>query len=58
MFVPQGLIVDMSRFESTIFGIGSDNGLVSNRPQAIIWSNDDTVHQCIYASPGLNELTN
>ena len=36
--------------------IGSDNGLVPARRQAIIWTND-LVYQRIYASLGLNELT-
>ena len=26
------------------------------RQQAIIWTNDDIVHRCIYVSSGLNEL--
>ena len=29
--------------------IGSDNGLVLNRRQAIIWTNDDLVYRRIYA---------
>ena len=29
--------------------IGSDNGLVPNRCQAIIWSNDGMVQKCMYA---------
>ena len=30
--------------------IGSDNGLVPNMWQAIIWTNDWPVYWCIYAS--------
>ena len=37
--------------------MGSDNGLVPKRRQAIIWTNDDPVQRRIYASLGLNELT-
>ena len=37
--------------------IGSDNGLVPNRHQAIIWNNDGMFYWCIYAPPCLNELT-
>ena len=33
-------------------GVGSDNGLVPNRQQAIIWSNADPVRWCIYAALG------
>ena len=40
----------------TIFSIGSDNGLVPNRQQAIIWTNGDAVHWCIYAELGGDEL--
>ena len=32
------------------------NGLALNRQQAITWTNDDPVHWCIYALPGLSEL--
>ena len=35
--------------------IDSDNGLVPNRRQAIIWTNNGLGCQCIYASLGLNE---
>ena len=38
--------------------IGSDNGLVPNRRQAIIWSNVGMFYWPIYASLGLNELNN
>ena len=38
--------------------IGSDNGLVPNRWQAIFWTNGGLVYWCIYASLGLNELIN
>ena len=34
----------------------SDNGLVPNMRQAIIWTNDCLVYRRIYASPGLIEL--
>ena len=36
--------------------MGSGNGLVPTRQQAIIWSNDGQVYRGIYASLGLNEL--
>ena len=36
--------------------IGSDNGLVPTRRQAIIWTNDGLSYWRIYASLGLNEL--
>ena len=36
--------------------IGSGNGLVPNRQQAIIWTNDDLIHLCIYVSQGLSLL--
>ena len=35
----------------------SGNGLASYRQQAITWTNDDSVHRCISASPELNEFT-
>ena len=38
--------------------IGTDNGFVPVRQQAIIWTNDGLVYWCIYASLGLNELSN
>ena len=34
--------------------IGSDNGLVLNRQQYIIWINDGLIHWCIYATLSLN----
>ena len=34
-----------------------DNGLVQNRPRAIIWTNADPIHWCIYVAPGGDELT-
>ena len=37
--------------------IGSDNGLVQYRRQAIIWTNADTVHWRIYAALGGDELS-
>ena len=43
---------------SQYVGTGYDNGLVLNGWQSLIWSNDDTVHWCTYASSGLNELSN
>ena len=43
------------RFTSQYVIIGSDNGLVPNRQQAIIWTNDGLVYWGIYASLGLNE---
>ena len=39
------------------FSIDSDNGLVSIKQQAIIWTNDGIVYWRIYASLDLNELT-
>ena len=36
--------------------IGSDNGLVPMRQQAINWTNDGLVHWHIYASPDLNNI--
>ena len=30
--------------------IGLDNGLAPNRRQAIIWTNADLIHWCIYAA--------
>ena len=41
-----------------IFQIGLDNGLVSNKQQAIIWIKGGLVYGCIYASLGLNVLVN
>ena len=46
--VPYGLIDNVI--------IGSDNGFVLNRQQAVIWSNSSLVYSRIYASLGLNEL--
>ena len=40
----------------TINNIGSDNCLAQIRRQAIIWTNDGWIYQCIYASLGLEEL--
>ena len=37
--------------------IGSDNGLAPTRRQAIIWTNDAEFSWRMYASLGLNELT-
>ena len=37
--------------------IGSDSGLVPNRQQAIIWTNDGCVHRRTYVLLSLNELT-
>ena len=34
-----------------------DNGLVPNRQQAMIWTNDGIAHWCMYASLTLNEST-
>ena len=36
--------------------IGSDNALVPNRRQTIIWTNDDLGYQYMYASLGLNGI--
>ena len=35
---------------------GSDNGLAPNRWQAIIWTNADLIHWCIYVALGGEEL--
>ena len=35
---------------------GSDDGLAPTRRQAIIWTNADRFHWCIYAAPGTDEL--
>ena len=48
-FVPKSLIDYKA-------SIGSGNGLVPNRRQAIAWTNDDPVHWHIYAALGGNEL--
>ena len=40
-FVPKGTIDS---------NIGSHNGLVLNRQQAIIWANADPIYWCIYAA--------
>ena len=50
MFYPQG-----SNWQ--YYRIGSDNGLVPTRRQAIIWTKDGIVYWRIYASHGLDELT-
>ena len=36
--------------------IGLNNGLALYKQWAFIRNNVDTVHQCIYVSPGLSEL--
>ena len=43
-------------FNKQQISIGSDNGLVPNRRQAIIWTNDCLVYWRIYASLGLNDI--
>ena len=48
-FVPEGPIDNKP-------SIGLDNGLATNRWQAIIYPNVDPVHWCIYAAPGGDEL--
>ena len=40
----------------TITHIGLDNGLVTNRRQAIIWTNVHQIHWRIYAALGGNEF--
>ena len=35
----------------------SDDGLAPNRRQAIIWTNTDPIHWCIYAALGWDALT-
>ena len=47
-FVPKGPIDKPST--------GLDNGLAPNTRQAIIWTNDDTVHWRVYAALGGDEL--
>ena len=37
--------------------VGSDNGLVPNTGQAIIWNKGGLVYRGIYATVGLNELS-
>ena len=37
--------------------IGSSNGLVPNRQQTIIWTNDDLVYWFIDTALSLNEVT-
>ena len=44
------------RAQLTKPSIGLDNGLVSNRQQAIIWTNADLIHWHIYAALGVDEL--
>ena len=44
------------RVQLTKSSIGSNNGLASNRRQAIIWTNADPVHWRIYAALGGDEL--
>ena len=39
-----------------VYSIGSDNGLVPNRQQAIIWTDDGLGWWRIYVPLGLNEL--
>ena len=39
------------------FTIGTDNGLMPNRQQAIIWTNADPIHWRIYATLEGDELT-
>ena len=34
-----------------------NNPALPNRQQAIIWTNADPIHWCIYAAPGGDELT-
>ena len=43
--------------DNTSFSIGLDNGLVTIKEQAVIWTDDCIVHWRMYASPGLNELS-
>ena len=38
-----------------IVNIGLGNGVMSNRHQAITWTNDDPFQLCIYASPTVFE---
>ena len=44
------------RVQLTTSRIGSGNGLVTVRRQAIIWIDDGLFHWCIYVSLGFNEL--
>ena len=42
---------------NNVASISSDNGLVLNRKQAIIWTNNGLVYQGTYMSVGINELS-
>ena len=44
------------RFYQQYASIGSGNGLMSKRWQAIVWTNAGLVYWCVYAPLGLNEL--
>ena len=46
----------LKKVQSSISQTGSDNGLVPNKQQAIIWMNDALVYESIYASLTLDEL--
>ena len=50
------ILTEVCFLESTshLASIGSDNGLVSNMRQAIIWTSDGLAYWRIYASLGLN----
>ena len=36
--------------------IGFDNGMAPNKRQAIVWTNAGSIHWCIYAALGRDEL--
>ena len=57
MYFDSNFIEICSQGSKWYSSIGSDNALAPNRQQAIIWSNDGLVYWCIYASLGLNELS-
>ena len=46
------------KFHWNLISIGSGNGLVLNRRQAITWINANPVYWCVYAAPGRDEVTN
>ena len=48
--------IDIFTYGPQYDNIGSDNGLVLIRRQAIIWTNNGLVYRDIYASLGLDVL--
>ena len=45
------------RFQLKITQFGLDNGLAPTRWQAIIWTNAELIHWCLYSSLGGDKLT-